>query len=265
MSRGAGNEDVAGRAEAEARDYRATFAAALARTRHPDVAPSWQGVGRDWGNTSVGYPTRALALDDPRLERLARRMFAHGGGSGLTCYGADDSLHTYNGADLAQWALLTGRPGMARAWLAGILAHSSSTLGQAEIFDVRTGGFGPNLPPHATAAACLVDLLRNMMVSDLGDTLEIGLGADTTWWRGSRLSRVPTRFGATSIRLDRPEAGVLRARLDPVEAPACVVMPPGVIATRALSPGAHVRDGRHVDIPPRTAEVRIAVATRGEP
>ena len=247
------------RAAAEARDYRVTFAAALSRVKHPDLPPSWQDMGRDWGNTSVAYPTCALAFDDPRLEKLARRMLAHGGSSGLTCYGPDDSLHTYNGADLAQWAIQTGRPGIARAWLNGILAHSSSTLGQAEILSARTGDFGLNLPPHTTAAACLVDLMRNMMISDLSDTLEIALGADTTWWQGTRLARAATRFGATSLHLDRPAAGVLRVRLDPVDTPVCVVVPPGLRAIRALTPGARVRNDHRVDVPARTTEIRIHV------
>jgi hypothetical protein len=169
-------------------------------------------------------------------------MLSHGGGSGLTSYGADDSLHTYSGADLAQWALHSGRPAIARAWLDGILAHSSSTLGQAELFSARDRGFGTNLPPHATAAACLIDLLRSQIVSDWGDTLEVGLGADTTWWRGTRLARIATRFGATSVSLDRPEPGTLRVRLDAIAAPLCVTIPPGLRAAEALSEGARVRD-----------------------
>ncbi len=265
LARRAGDDALAARAARQAADYRATFVAALARVRHPDLPPSFAGPGRDWGNTSVGYPTRALPVGDRRLAALAQRMLARGGDTGLTCYGPDDSLHTYNGSDLAQWALLAGRPALARGWLAGVLAHSSSTLGQAEIFDRRDGGFGINLPPHSTAAATLVDLMRNLVLSDLGDTLELALGADTTWWRGTRLERAPTRFGVTTVSLERPASDRLRLRLEPLPAPLRVRVPDGLRATAALSPGARVISDAWVEAPPRATEVTFTVADRVPP
>jgi len=152
------------------------------------VPPSWRGPGRDWGNLTVCYPTGVIAAEDPRLARLDARKSMERARTGLISSGHADSLHTYLGADLAQWALLAGRPAEARRWLHGILAHSSSTLGQAEIFH-RDGGFGLNMPPHGTAAATLVDLVRNMIVCDVRDTLELGLGGDAGWWAGTKLTR----------------------------------------------------------------------------
>ncbi len=254
LARAAGDDSLAREALATAADYRGTFVAALAATRHPDIPPSWPGPGRDWGNANVGYPTLVLAADDPRLAALARRMRAHGEPTGLVCYGDDDSLHTYLGADLAQWSLLAGRPAEARAWLAGLLAHSSSTLGQAEMFQ-RAGGFGANLPPHSTAAATLVDLIRNMIVCDTRDTLEVALGAPLAWWDGTSLERAPTRFGVTSVRLERPAAGVLRARLDSLPVPVRVRVPDGARAIAALSAGAHVTGSSWVDAPAGAREV----------
>jgi hypothetical protein len=93
----------------------------------------------------------------------------------------------------------------------------------------------------------------------VSDTLEVGLGADTTWWRGTRLARIATRFGATSVSLDRPEPGTLRVRLDAIAAPLCVTIPPGLRAAEGLSEGARVRDAHHVDAPPRATEVRVRV------
>ena len=254
LARAAGDDSLAREAIATATDYRGTFVAALAASRHPDIPPSWPGAGRDWGNASVGYPTLVLAADDPRLAALAQRMRAHGEPTGLVCYGTDDSLHTYLGADLAQWSLIAGRPAEARAWLASVLAHSSSTLGQAEIF-ARAGGFGANLPPHGTAAATLVDLLRNMIVCDLRDTLEVALGAPLAWWDGTRLERAPTRFGITSVRLDRPAPGLLRVRLDPLPVPVRVRVPDGARVVGAPGGGVHLTGGSWVDAPAGTREV----------
>ena len=154
--------------------------------------------------------------------------------------------------------LLAGRPAEARAWLAGVLAHSSATLGQAEIV-ARDGGFGANLPPHATAAAALVDLLRNMLVGDARDTLELAAGAPLAWWSGTRLERAPTRFGVTSVRLDRPAAGVLRVRLEPLRVPLRVRVPDGVRALAAVGPDSRVRDGRWVEAAAGAREIAFRV------
>jgi hypothetical protein len=175
------------------------------------------------------------------------------------CYGPNDSLHTYLGVDLAQSSLLAGRPAEARDYLAGLLAHSSSTLGQAEIFH-RKGGFGLNLPPHATAAATIVDLLRNMIVSDVGDTLELAIGAPLEWWRGTRLERAPTRFGVISVRLDQPVADRLRVRLDSSPASIRVRVPDGTRAVAALSPGTRIADGVWIDAPQGTREIEFRIA-----
>jgi hypothetical protein len=254
----AGDDSLAREARAVAPEYRAVFLATLAVSRHPDIPPSWPGPGRDWGNASVGYPTLLLPADDPRLAALARRMRAPAEPTGLVCYGPADSLHTYLGADLAQGSLLAGRPAEARAWLAGVLAHSSSTLGQAEIVE-RGGGFGANLPPHATAAAMLVDLLRNLLVCDARDTLELALGAPLEWWRGARLEPAATRFGVTRVRLERPAPGVLRARLDPLPVPVRVRVPDGARASAVLGRGARLTDGRWVEAPAGTREVSFRI------
>jgi hypothetical protein len=231
---------------------------ALAASGSRDVPPSWQGVGRDWGNTSVAYPTFALSAGDPRVAALARRVFARGA-DGLATYGTADSLHTYLGADLAQSALLADRPADARHWLDGILAHSSSTLGQAEMFDRVDGGFGINLPPHGTASAVIVDLLRNMLVSDDRDTLGVALGAPARWWSGTVLERAATRFGAMRIELSRPAPDRMRAVLTPVAAPLRVRVPDGVRAAAAITPGVSVIAGRWIEAPPRTAAVEFAI------
>ncbi|MBI3540061.1 MAG: hypothetical protein HY076_07290 [Candidatus Eisenbacteria bacterium] len=267
LARLAGDDALASRALDAVVAHRRAFAAALDHCGSPDVPPSWQGVGRDWGNLTVGYPTRVLAPDDPRLERLARRVRARtprgaatGTGAGLVSYGPADTLHSYLGTDLAQWSLFAGRPAEARAYLADLIAHGSSTLGQAELFAWRDGAFGANLPPHATAAAGLVDLVRNMVVADDRDTLELALGADRAWWRGTRLERAPTRFGTIDVTLEAPASDMRRARWTPVEAPVRVRVADGERAIQTPTPGARIVDGRWIECPPRVGAVEFRVA-----
>src|SRR5262249_2296575 len=101
LARLAGDNTLAAHVDEASVDYRHAFGEALARTRRPDVPPSWQGVGRDWGNLSVGYPARLLPEDDPHQAALARRIWSEG--AGLATYSTRDSLHTYFSADLAEW------------------------------------------------------------------------------------------------------------------------------------------------------------------
>ena len=262
LARLAGESALADTVAGAARAYRGRFLAALVRSGAADVPPSWQGVGRDWGNLAVGYPTLALPPGDARIERLERRCFEGGGGSGLVSYGAANSLHTYLGADLAVNALLAGRPEVARDYLDGLLAHSSSTLGQAEIVH-RAGGFGTNLPPHGTAAATLVDLLRTMIVSDLGDTLEIGLGAGLAWWNGTRLERAATRFGVLDVGLERPAEDQLVVRLSAAPAPVRVRVPDGVMAVSSADPGVLLEGPHWVQAPKGTEQIRFQIANAG--
>ena len=255
---------LARRAAAAYDDYLATFRVALERTGHPDVPPSWRGPGRDWGNLSVAYPTGVMSPDDARLARLDARKAGERARSGLIAAGAPDSLHTYLGADLAQWALLAGRPAEARRWLWGVLSHSSSTLGQAEVFH-RGGGFGGNLPPHGTAAAMLVDLLRNMVVGDTRDTLELALGGDPAWWSGTGLARAPTRFGVLDVTLRRA-GDALEARFTPVPVPVRVRVPDGMRVAQVMTPGGRLA-GAFVEGPGSQGVLafRVVAAPPGTP
>src|SRR5262249_18642846 len=74
--------DAAAASEAES-VYRADFAAALRRTGSPDLPPSWQGPGRDWGAFAAAWPCGAIAPDDPRALAFARRVWRASGGARL--------------------------------------------------------------------------------------------------------------------------------------------------------------------------------------
>src|SRR6185436_5498352 len=106
---------------------------------------------------------------------LADRVWASAGGAGLTWYGTRDSLHYYLGADLGTWALLAGRRAQADSVLDALLLWRDACGGAGEIFTRGTHDFGRNLPPHATAAAVLIDLVRNALLFDDGDTLQLTL------------------------------------------------------------------------------------------
>lgn len=252
----------AGEADSVAADlarYRARFRAALEASGSPDVPAAWTGGGRDWGNLSAGWPCVALPAGDPRLAALARRVWARAGGAGLACYGPDDSLHAYAGADLATWALLTGRRGQADSVFAAMLHWRTASGTAGEVF-ARDGGFGRNVPPHATSAAALAVYARNAILFDDADTLRLTLGARERWWRGSRVERAPTWWGALDVAFRR-EGDAASWSWTPVPVWTELVLPPGTaLAGAPVAPLVRGAGPDRVLAPPLTREARVRLA-----
>jgi hypothetical protein len=250
-----------------AASYQADFDAALARSGSRDIPPGWTAQAQrnalDWGNLAVAWPCQAIPARDPRCFALARRMWARAGGAGLVSYRTPDSLSYYLGADLATWALLAGERAAADSVLDAMLRWRTASGGAGELFNRLTRDFGDNLPPHATAAAALLTLIRNTLVFDDGDTLELTLGARARWWRGARVSGAPTRWG--SIELEFRRAGdTAEWRWTPVPVWTALHLPP---ATRlAAPPGAPLegtKGGTVVRVPPGAGRARAELAPAG--
>ena len=239
--------------------YRRGFHDALEASGSGDVPAAWSGGGRDWGNLSAGWPCAALGSNDPRLAALAARVWARAGGAGLACYGPVDSLHAYAGADLATWALLAGRRQQADSVFAAMLHWRTASGTAGEVF-ARDGGFGRNVPPHATSAAALVAYARNAILFDDPDTLRLTLGARERWWRGARVERAPTWWGALDVSFRRDGDAATWA-WTPVPVWTELVLPPGTELAGA-PPSPLVRGSRpdRVLAPPGTREARVQVA-----
>ncbi|HEY2956021.1 MAG TPA: hypothetical protein VGK89_12315 [Candidatus Eisenbacteria bacterium] len=259
LLRAAGESAAAAEVEDSLVSYRSDFERALARTGRPDLPPSWQLVGRDWGNLAAGYPCQVFPPWHPRLEALADRIWAVGGGAGLAWYGTADSLHYYLGADLGTWALLAGRRGEADSVLAALLHWRTASGGAGEMFS-RRGDYGVNLPPHATSAAALVTLVRNCLLIDDGDTLRLTLGARDRWWSGARLRRAPTRWGLVDLEFRR-DGQFAVWQWTPVPVWTVLALPAGTRVAAGLdAPLGARRRGREVIAPPGTKSARVAIA-----
>ena len=244
--------------------YLADFMAALGRVGRHDVPPSWQGVGRDWGNVAVVHPCGVLPAGDPRVRATARRIWAAAGGPGLTTYGSPDTLQYYVGADLATWALLAGEPAAADSVLEAMLHWRTASGGAAELFSRSSRDFGGNLPPHGTGAAALANLLRDALVFDDGDTLRLTLGARARWWSGASVQRAPTRWGLLDLAFRR-EGDDAHWSWSAVPVWTALTLPPGTRLAAAPAPPLVRGDSdRLVLAPPgtRQAIVRLAGSAR---
>ncbi len=229
-----------------------------------DIPPSWQGIGRDWGNLAVVQPCGVLPSDDPRAARLASRVWNAAGGAGLASYGPTDTAQSYVGADLGTWALLAGERAAADSVLEALLHWRTASGGGAELFSRASRDFGANLPPHGTSAAALASLLRDALLFDEGDTLRLTLGARERWWNGSRVERAPTRWGLLDLAFRR-DGDTAEWRWSGVPVWAELTLPPG--RRLAAPPPAPLRQGRTaaaVLAPPgtRRAEVKLAAEAR---
>jgi hypothetical protein len=241
----------------------ASFVAALARTGRRDLPPSWQGVGLDWGNLAVAWPCRALPASDPHCAALAERVWHTAGDEGLASYGSPDSLHGYVGADLGTWALLAGRRADAERVLGALLRWRDATGGSAELFSRAERDYGGNLPPHPTGAAAIVQLVRNMLVYDDGDTLQLTLGARERWWRGARIEGAPTRWGTLALRFERRGAQA-HWEWNAVPVWTALTLPPGTTLAAAPAGPLHgAPGGRTVLAPPGVTRADVALRASG--
>jgi hypothetical protein len=210
--------------------YVAVFENTLSQFPKGDIPPSWQGIGRDWGNLSVVYPCGVLPPSHLRCKAVAERVWKGAPEPGLVRYGDGDSVHTYLSADLGMWALLDGRREDADRVLGALLRWRTASGGSPEIFDRALRDFGSNLPPHATAAAALITIIRNCLVFDDDDTLRLTLGARHAWWAKGVVRGAPTRWGRLDLAFSSDER---RAEWEwtPVPVPTTLTLPPGTTAS----------------------------------
>src|SRR5262245_52397538 len=131
--------------------------------------------------------------------------------------------------------------------------------GAPELFVRATRDFGKNFPPHVTAAAALVSLVRNALIFDDGDTLALALGARESWWSGTIVRNAPTRWGNIDLR-SAPARNHATWRSTAVPVWTVLTLPPN---TRPSSLEAPLRQGPRSDqvlAPPGSTRAEVALA-----
>ena len=153
--------------------------------------------------------------------------------------------------------LLRGHPQRSQATLRALVRWRTASGGSPELFAANSMSFGQNFPPHATAAAGIVALVRNMLVFDDDDTLRLTLGAPAPWWRKIAVRRAPSRWGDLALDFDR-RGNRFSWRWTPVPVPTELCLPAGYRAARG-TPEVVVRIRRMRSNPPAALRLQLLV------
>jgi hypothetical protein len=121
--------------------------------------------------------------------------------------------------------LLDGHPHEANDILDALLHWRTASGGSPEVFDSASQDYGTNLPPHGTAAAAIVTLIRNCLVYDDDDTLRLTLGARREWWANGSVHGAPTRWGVVDLHF-HSDGQFAEWSWTPVGVPTALTLPP---------------------------------------
>jgi hypothetical protein len=192
------------------------FEAALRRAlrqadaRAGHIPPGLDGPGgNDWGNYGVDYPAAIVALRDPEITATLRYARAHFR-EGLATYGGQ--LHDYLEFPIDETELEAGDVADALRGFYAELVHTTAPGFGWEDGPWPDGGreSTTNLSPHGTFAGQFVSLLRNLLVRDDGDGVELLTGVSPAWMAPGdtiSVSGAPTVAGPLSLRLSVAPSG----------------------------------------------------------
>ena len=157
-----------------------------------------------WGTMAALYPARFLAPHDEMMTRTLERMAGHAKEDEYV-FQDRDKIWTYITVDWAMCYLLRGELPMFYRLFNGYVAHASPTNAWIEeIYPDTHVGTGDM--PHGWAAGQYVHLLRNSLVFENENALELCWGVQPEWLgEGGKVSikQAPTGFGKVDFELRR--------------------------------------------------------------
>jgi hypothetical protein len=174
----------------------------------PSAVENVDGSAMARGTVPALWPVEVL----PREMPLIARSFDHYYQLWIAPYGGgfrhrEGQFWTYGGLELAHAYLRLGRMDVLHQILAWTLRHQTlpGTFAWAEQVSPADGGFSGGDMPHAWAAASYATLVREMLISERGDALELFSGVPD-WWLGAEqviaLENAPTHFGVLNLRTE---------------------------------------------------------------
>ncbi len=160
------------------------------------------------GTVPALWPIRVLSPQDLLVQRsfeaYYQRWIAPDGGAFRHRQG---QFWPYGGLELAHAYLRLGDMDVLHEILGWTLNHQTlpGTFAWAEQVDPETGGISGGDMPHAWAAGSYATLVREMLVSERGQQLELLTGAPNWWLEAENtiaLQDAPTHFGLLNLRTE---------------------------------------------------------------
>jgi hypothetical protein len=187
----------------EERDFAACVTEAARKSACVDAdgrayLPAAAGLpgGRIWGDIAAVFPCDALKPDDPLIVSSFERMWSRRLQDEYQ-FVDGRKIWNYITADWIQALWIQGHRDHALTLFWGYLNHAYTTKAWIEeMFPDSRVGTGDQ--PHGWAAADFVLLLRNMLVREQGDTLQLLYGIPGEWLAGGHpieVRRAPTSLG----------------------------------------------------------------------
>jgi hypothetical protein len=186
-------------------------------------------AGRDWENATGGvYPFGVLPATDPRVRETVHVVREYKWREGISTWGTNGwvlkeavrkgldpepgTLHHYQTYNTTETMLALDMQREVLEDVYSILAHTSSTHAG---FEMSTEPWGArdtegNYPPHGWMAARTIEMLRNMMVREEGDTLHLASALSPVWVQAGkevRVKNLATNFGPVSFTLKAGQDG----------------------------------------------------------
>lgn len=187
----------------------------------------WQKLGLasgTWAFCQSIYTGEIFPPDDPLVQNLLKLFDQLDDRQGIPegmGWLLDRSVWPYGGAFAAQVWLYAGHPGKAVDYLYAFANHAAPTRvwREEQSLDFTGHGHANGDMPHNWASAEFIHLVRNLLVVEREDTLELLSGLPPAWCRpGSRnyLEKTPTRFGPVTVdcRINQRDEGHITVTMD---------------------------------------------------
>jgi hypothetical protein len=188
----------------------------------------WQKLGLasgTWAFCQAIYTGEIFAPDDPLVKNLLHMFDQIDNCQGLPegmGWLLDRSMWTYGPAFAAQTWLYAGRSDKAVDYLYAFANHAAPTRvwREEQSLDVTGHGHANGDMPHNWASAEFIQLVRNLLVAERGDGLDLLFGLPSEWCRHGarfRIEKTPTRFGPVTVhgRIDQRGRGAITVQTDP--------------------------------------------------
>ena len=229
MAQAMGHQDDAARWQKIHDDYETNFLKqlrALAAQAGGYIPPGMDSVtaGNDWANASGGlYPFEVLTKDDPLARATLETVRGSNYQEGIMTYGGNawvakqnkqagdtkprGTLHHYETFYVTEGNTILGEQKKVVEDLYAILVHTSSTNAGFEFGIPAWSTRDPrsNFTPHGWFAARYMEQIRNLLVREEGNTVQIASALAPQWIAAGRQVKVtgaPTFFGSVGYTLD---------------------------------------------------------------